>query len=295
MKKASLSRRTFLIFNYLLMALVCLSCVLPFVHLLAVSLSGRAAVAAGKVSFLPVDFTLSSYEYALKKGDFLRSLLNSLVRTFLGTSVNLLLMVITAYPLSKPKEKLLGRNIYMAYFVFTMLFSGGMIPTYLVVSRAHLKDTIWSLILPGALPVYNMIILMNFIRGLPEELQEAARMDGATEFQLLRRVVLPLLKPSLATVGLFCIVAHWNDWFSGIIYMSSREKYPLATYMQTLLRSFESLMRQAGTNYSQLVAQINVQTGRAAQLFLGALPVMLVYPFLQKYFTSGLTLGSVKG
>lgn len=295
MKKASLSRRTFLIFNYLLMAIVCLSCVLPFVHLLAVSLSGRAAVAAGKVSFLPVDFTLSSYEYALKKGDFLRSLLNSLIRTFLGTSVNLLLMVITAYPLSKPKEKLLGRNIYMAYFVFTMLFSGGMIPTYLVVSRAHLKDTIWSLILPGALPVYNMIILMNFIRGLPEELQEAARMDGATEFQLLRRVVLPLLKPSLATVGLFCIVAHWNDWFGGIIYMSSREKYPLATYMQTLLRNFESLMRQAGTNYSQLVAQINVQTGRAAQLFLGALPVMLVYPFLQKYFTSGLTLGSVKG
>lgn len=295
MKKASLSRRTFLIFNYLLMAIVCLSCVLPFVHLLAVSLSGRAAVAAGKVSFLPMDFTLSSYEYALKKGDFLRSLLNSLIRTFLGTSVNLLLMVITAYPLSKPKEKLLGRNIYMAYFVFTMLFSGGMIPTYLVVSRAHLKDTIWSLILPGALPVYNMIILMNFIRGLPEELQEAARMDGATEFQLLRRVVLPLLKPSLATVGLFCIVAHWNDWFGGIIYMSSREKYPLATYMQTLLRNFESLMRQAGTNYSQLVAQINVQTGRAAQLFLGALPVMLVYPFLQKYFTSGLTLGSVKG
>jgi len=295
MKKASLSRRIFLIFNYLLMAIVCLSCVLPFVHLLAVSLSGRAAVAAGKVSFLPVDFTLSSYEYALKKGDFMRSLLNSLIRTFLGTSVNLLLMVITAYPLSKSKEKLLGRNIYMAYFVFTMLFSGGMIPTYLVVSRAHLKDTIWSLILPGALPVYNMIILMNFIRGLPEELQEAARMDGATEFQLLRRVVLPLLKPSLATVGLFCIVAHWNDWFGGIIYMSSREKYPLATYMQTLLRNFESLMRQAGTNYSQLVAQINVQTGRAAQLFLGALPVMLVYPFLQKYFTSGLTLGSVKG
>ena len=264
-------------------------------HLLALSLSSRSAAAAGKVTFLPVEFTLSSYEYALVKGDFLRSLGNSLVRTFLGTMLNLVLIVLTAYPLSKNRNQLLGRNLYMSFFVFTMLFNGGMIPTYLVVSRAGLKNTIWSLILPGALPVYNMIILMNFIRGLPEELQEAARMDGATEFQLLYKIMLPLLKPSLATVGLFCIVSHWNDWFSGIIYMSSRDKYPLATYLQTLLRSFESLMRQAGSNYSQLLSQINVRTGRAAQLFLAALPVMLIYPFLQKYFTSGLTLGSVKG
>ncbi len=294
-RKASPSRKAFLIFNYVLMTVVCLSCVLPFVHLLAVSLSSRSAVAAGKVAFLPVELTTSSYEYALVKGDFLRSLGNSLARTFLGTLLNLVLMILTAYPLSKGKDKLMGRNLYMSFFVFTMLFNGGMIPTYLVVSRAGLKNTIWSLILPGALPVYNMIILMNFIRGLPEELQEAARIDGATEFQLLYKVVLPLLKPSLATVGLFCIVNHWNDWFSGIIYMTSREKYPLATYLQTLLRSFESLMRQAGSNYSLLVSQINVQTGRAAQLFLAALPVMLIYPFLQKYFTSGLTLGSVKG
>lgn len=294
-KTVSPSRKAFLILNYLLMAVVCLSCVLPFVHLLALSLSSRSAAAAGKVTFLPVEFTLSSYEYALVKGDFLRSLGNSLVRTFLGTMLNLVLIVLTAYPLSKNRNQLLGRNLYMSFFVFTMLFNGGMIPTYLVVSRTGLKNTIWSLILPGALPVYNMIILMNFIRGLPEELQEAARMDGATEFQLLYKIMLPLLKPSLATVGLFCIVSHWNDWFSGIIYMSSRDKYPLATYLQTLLRSFESLMRQAGSNYSQLLSQINVRTGRAAQLFLAALPVMLIYPFLQKYFTSGLTLGSVKG
>ena len=225
----------------------------------------------------------------------MRALGNSLVRTFLGTMINLVLMVLTAYPLSKEKNRLMGRNIYMAYFVFTMLFGGGMIPTYLVVSRAGLKDTIWSMILPGALPVYNMVILMNFIRGLPDELQEAARIDGASEFQLLYKVMIPLLKPALATVGLFCIVGHWNDWFSGVIYLNDRAKYPLATYMQSLLRSFESLMRQAGSDYRQLASQINVRTGRAAQLFLGALPVMLVYPFLQKYFTTGLTLGSVKG
>ena len=294
-KKLSASRKIFLICNYTLLVAVCLSCVLPFVHLLAVSLSGRPAVAAGKVTFWPIEFTLSSYEYALKKGDFMRALGNSLVRTFLGTMINLVLMVLTAYPLSKEKNRLMGRNIYMAYFVFTMLFGGGMIPTYLVVSRAGLKDTIWSMILPGALPVYNMVILMNFIRGLPDELQEAARIDGASEFQLLYKVMIPLLKPALATVGLFCIVGHWNDWFSGVIYLNDRAKYPLPTYRQSRLRSFASLMRQAGSDYRQLASQINVRTGRAAQLFLGALPVMLVYPFLQKYFTTGLTLGSVKG
>lgn len=226
-QKTSVSRKIFLACNYTLLVLVCLSCVLPFVHLFAISLSGRPAVAAGKVTFWPVEFTLSSYEYAFKKGDFMRALGNSLVRTFLGTIINLILMVLTAYPLSKGKSRLM--------------------------------------------------------------------VDGASEFQLLYKVVLPLLKPSLATVGLFCIVGHWNDWFSGIIYLNDRAMYPLATYMQSLLRSFESLMRQAGADYRQLASQINVRTGRAAQLFLGALPVMVVYPFLQKYFTSGLTLGSVKG
>nr|WP_296439363.1 ABC transporter permease subunit [uncultured Acetatifactor sp.] len=166
---------------------------------------------------------------------------------------------------------------------------------YSVGTAVGLFKSVISMILPGALPVYNMVILMNFIRGLPDELQEAARIDGASEFQLLYKVMIPLLKPALATVGLFCIVGHWNDWFSGVIYLNDRVKYPLATYMQSLLRSFESLMRQAGSDYRQLASQINVRTGRAAQLFLGALPVMLVYPFLQKYFTTGLTLGSVKG
>lgn len=183
----------------------------------------------------------------------------------------------------------------MTFFVITMLIGGGLIPTYLVVVKAGLKNSIWSLILPGGLPVYNMIILMNFIRSLPEELQEAARIDGANELQVLRRVVLPLSKPALATVGLFCIVGHWNNWFGGIIYMSDTAKYPLQTYMQSLLQNFEAMMKLSGTDYALLLSQMNAQTGRAAQLFLGAIPVMLVYPFLQKYFTTGLTLGSVKG
>ena len=295
MKKTSTSRKIFMAITYLFLILTCLTCVLPFLNLLAVSFSSNSVVAAGKVTFWPKEFTTFSYEYALRGGKFLKALLVSVELVVLGTLANLILMVLTAYPLSKSKEKLLGRNIYMTFFVITMLIGGGLIPTYLVVVKAGLKNSIWSLILPGALPVYNMIILMNFIRGLPEELQEAARIDGANEMQVLRRVVLPLSKPALATVGLFCIVGHWNNWFGGIIYMSDTAKYPLQTYMQSLLQNFEAMMKLSGTDYALLLSQMNAQTGRAAQLFLGAIPVMLVYPFLQKYFTTGLTLGSVKG
>lgn len=288
--------RIFHFVNIFILAVVSLLCVLPFINLLAISFSDSAAVAAGAVGFTPVDFTLSAYEYALKGGKFIRALFISFERVFLGVGLNLILMVLTAYPLSKTRKKVAGRNIYMVYFVITMLVSGGMIPTYLVVTGLGLKDTIWALILPGALPVYNMVILMNFMRGIPEEIEEAAAIDGASPFQILTRVLLPILKPALATVGLFCIVTHWNDWFSGMIYMNNPDNYPLQTYLQSLLQNFEQLLRtQSSQDIQALLAQMDARTGRAAQLFLGAIPVMVIYPFLQKYFTKGLVLGSVKG
>lgn len=284
-----------MVINYCILALLSLTCLLPFLHLLAVSFSSSAAVSAGEVGFIPVDFTLYSYEFALKGGKFFAALWVSLKRVVLGVVVNLVLMILTAYPLSKTKEKVAGRNIYMAFFVVTMLINGGLIPTYLVVVKLGLKNSIWSLILPGALPVYNMIILMNFMRGLPEEIEEAAMIDGAGPFRVLLQIILPVLKPALATVGLFSIVGHWNDWFSGLIYMNKPADYPLQTYLQTLLASFEQLMQKSGTDYTKLLSMMNARTGRAAQLFLGAIPIMLIYPFLQKYFTKGLVIGSVKG
>ena len=290
------ANRIFHFVNIFILAVVSLLCVLPFINLLAISFSDSAAVAAGAVGFTPVDFTLSAYEYALKGGKFILALFISFERVFLGVGLNLILMVLTAYPLSKTRKKVAGRNIYMVYFVITMLVSGGMIPTYLVVTGLGLKDTIWALILPGALPVYNMVILMNFMRGIPEEIEEAAAIDGASPFQILTRVLLPILKPALATVGLFCIVTHWNDWFSGMIYMNNPDNYPLQTYLQSLLQNFEQLLRtQSSQDIQALLAQMDARTGRAAQLFLGAIPVMVIYPFLQKYFTKGLVLGSVKG
>lgn len=292
----STGRKVFNVFNITLLAVLSLTCVLPFVHLLALSFSSSTAVQAGEVAFWPVGFNTASYTMALKGGRFLRALMISVERVALGTFINLVMMVITAYPLSKTKKEVAGRNIYMVFYVITMLIGGGLIPTYLVITSLGLKDTMWALVLPGALPVSNMVVLMNFMRGLPIEMEEAAAIDGASPIQILVKILLPVLKPALATVGLFCIVGHWNDWFGGMIYMNSPENYPLQTYLQSMLKNFtEEMKKNQGQDMGELWQMVNARTGRSAQLFLGALPVMIVYPFLQKYFTKGLVLGSVKG
>jgi len=291
----SFSKKAFNVFNYFFIGAVCLTCFLPFVHLFAVSLSSAVAVASSRVVFLPVDFTLQSYKFAYDNNKFLPALFVSFRRVGLGLLVNLLLIVLTAYPMSHNKNKLMFRNIYMTFFVFTMIFNGGMIPTYIIVSKMGLLNSIWALVLPGALPVFSMIILMNFIRNLPEELGESAMIDGAGALTVLYKIMMPLLKPSLATVALFSVVSHWNDWFNGLIYIQDPLKYPLQTYLQFLLLKMEEILRMAGGDQVKLLAMLNAQTGRAAQLFLGAIPVLVIYPFLQRYFTTGLVMGSVKG
>ena len=295
MKDNSLGRKCFNVLNYAVLLLTSVICVLPFVHLLALSFSSSTAVTAGAVSLWPVDFTTTAYEFALQGGKFFRALWISIKRILLGVPLNLFLIVITAYPLSKTKDKVLGRNLYMLFFAIPMFISGGMIPKYLVVSNLGLLDTIWALVLPGALSVYNMIIMMNFMKGLPNEIEEAAFIDGAGPFQALFRVQLPLLKPCLATLGLFSVIGHWNSWFDGVIYMNDTSLYPLQSYLHGLLRNFDEIMQLSGGDYIEMLSMMNARTGRSAQLFLAALPIMLVYPFLQKYFTKGLVLGSVKG
>jgi len=183
----------------------------------------------------------------------------------------------------------------MVFYVITMLFGGGLIPYYILVNRLGMMNSIWSLVLPASVPVYNMVILMNFMRGLPQELEEAAMIDGAGQFRILFSIILPVLKPALATVGLFAFVYHWNDWFTGALFMHNPRNYPLQTYLQTLLTNFNDMLRQSGSDYYTLLSRMNEQTGRAAQLFLALIPTLIVYPFLQKYFTTGLVMGSVKG
>ena len=289
------ARKIFIVANYIIISLLVVLCLLPFIHLLAMSFSSASAVAANRVSLFPVEFTLAAYEFCLSGGKFVKSLLISLERVLLGASLNMIIIVLTAYPLSKDKRELFGRHVYMFFFFFTMIVNGGLIPTYILVMRLKLLNSIWALILPYSVNVFNMVIMMNFIRGLPKEIEESALVDGATPLRCLFSILLPLLTPSLATVGLFSIVNHWNDWFSGFIYMQDVNRYPLQTYLQTISVDFEAIMRSAGSDYAQILSQLNARTGRAAQLFLGALPVLIVYPFLQKYFTTGLVIGSVKG
>ena len=289
------ARTAFVIFNGVFLSIVALTCITPFIHLLATSFSNSSAVAAGRVTFYPIDFTLASYEYAFRGGKFFPALWISVQRVLLGGFVNLILIFFTAYPLSKGKDKVAGRNIYMGFFVFTMIFNGGLIPTYILVTNLGLLNSIWALVLPYGLSVFSIVIMMNFIRGLPEELEESARIDGAGVFSVLFRILAPLLTPSIATVGLFSIVWHWNDWFSGMIYMQNTNMYPLQTYLRTLVRNMDEILRTARGDYARILQLMNARTGRAAQLFLGMIPVLAAYPFLQKYFTTGLVLGSVKG
>jgi putative aldouronate transport system permease protein len=289
------SRRVFNVINYIILIVTGLTCLVPFINLLAISFSDSGAVSAGRVTFWPVNFTLASYEFALSNGKFFPALFISLQRLVLGVGVNMVFMIMAAYPLSKSRAQFGARNIFMVYFVITMIIGGGLIPTYILVTRLKLLNSMWALILPGALPVWTMVILMNFIRQMPQDIEEAAIIDGAGVFRRLVSVLLPLLKPALATVSLFCAVGHWNDWFSGLIYMQSPTKYPLQTYLQSLLVSMEQMIRISGNDYMSLIAMMSARTGRAAQLFMGALPIMILYPFLQKYFTKGLVIGSVKG
>jgi len=295
MIKETKGQKIFAVFNYIFISIVCLACILPILNTLAISFSSPAQVSTGRVSLLPMEFTTMSYDFAISSGRFLRAFQVSIIRVLLGVSINLFMLVTTAYPLSKSKKRFAARNIYMTFYVITILFGGGLIPYYILVSELGLLNTIWSLVLPASVPVYSMIILMNFMRNLPSEIEEAATIDGAGHFRILFSIFLPVLKPALATVALFAFVYHWNDWFTGALFMHDPNMYPLQTYLQTLLVNFRDLLRQSGSDYHTLLQRMNEQTGRAAQLFLGIIPILVVYPFLQKYFTKGLVVGSVKG
>ena len=297
MKKMSKGRLVFEIFNYIILISAALTCLLPFVNLLAVSLSNRSAVAAGEVLFWPVDLDLSAYEFILHSNRFIRSFLISLQRVALGVAINIVVIILTAYPLSKSSKDFKSRTVYSWFFIFTMLFVPSMIPSFIVVQNLGLIDTIWALVLPGALPIFNMVVMLNFFRNLPKELEEAALIDGAGHWTILWRIFVPLSTPSIATITLFCIVNHWNAWFDGMIYMNRPENYPLQSYLQSIVVTPESIMQVMNPTdeMARLLLSLSNQTARAAQLFVATIPVLVAYPFLQKYFTTGLVMGSVKG
>jgi len=288
---SSMGRKTFAIVNYFLLGVLAILCIFPVLHELAISFSSAAAIAAGEVNLWPIGFTTSAYEFTLQREEFLHATGISLLRVLLGCSLNMLLTLLIAFPLSK-ESVLKFRTGYVWYFVFTMLFSGGMIPGYLIVKNLGLLDSIWALVLPGAVPIFNVVLMLNFFRGLPKELEEASFMDGAGYVTSLFRIYAPLSMPVLATTGLFTIVMHWNTWFDGLIYMNSLQHYPLSTYLQTVVVN----MNLGSMSLEQLkqFQAVNPQNAKAAQVFLSIVPIMAIYPFLQKYLVQGMVIGGVK-
>lgn len=293
----SKSYKVFTVINYIVLGLLALICVLPLVHVFAVSLSDRVANTAGLVTFWPVNFNLESYKYVLDDSKFLKSFGISVIRVVVGTSVQLLFTIMCAYPLSRRSSRFRARTVYVWFFLFASLFGGGLIPTYLVIKKVGLLNSFWALILPSAVPIGNVILMINFFRNLPKELEEAALIDGAGHIKVLLHIYLPLSKASLATVGLFSMVGHWNSWFDGMIYFTDTSMQPLATYLHTITTQSLLNVIQNFSDMDTLMQMLSITNDsiKSAQLFIGMVPVLCIYPFIQKYFTKGIVIGSVKG
>ncbi len=287
---------TFNIINGFLLCLLIVICFIPVMHLIALSLSKKIEAVAGNVGILPRGFNIEAYRYVMEDSRFWRSLKVTLMRVGIGVPVNVLLVVLTAYALSKPKSRFHSRGFFSAFFIFTMFFGGGMIPSYIVISKLKLINTIWALTLPGAMNIGYMVMMMNFFRGIPGEIEEAAVIDGSGQFRILFSLYLPMSLPSLATIILFASVANWNCWMDGYLYMNTPDKYPLQTYLATLLMETKNTVEMQMTpEQLKRMAQTSEKTIEAAQIFLAALPIMCFYPFLQKYYIKGIVVGSVKG
>lgn len=285
----TLSYRVFSAFNNTVLLAIAVLCLLPMFHLLMVSLSSSAAANAGLVTLWPKGLTFEAYEKTFRNANFLKSLWISIERTVLGTALGMLVNAIAAYALSKDTRVFRARNVYLWFFVVTMLFPGGLIPSYILILKLHLINNLFALILPGLVAVYNIILLLNFFRSVPKELEEAAFIDGAGHVRTFWSVYLPVSLPSLATVSLFTMVGHWNAYFDGLIYMKDAAKLPLASFMQTIIVQADM------TKFDPAAIEgLSQRTLRASQIFIGALPILIVYPFLQRYFVKGIVIGAVK-
>lgn len=287
------ARRVFQILNLIIVSLLTIISILPVWHIIAMSFSSTAPVEGGLVRLIPIDFNVYNYKFIVTNPKFYNSFFNSVVRIAVAVPFSVFCTILVAYPLSKPKERFRMRSFYSWIFIITMLFSGGIVPTYMVVKYTGIYNTIWSLVLPSAVVVFNMLLLMNFFRELPKELEESAFIDGAGHFTILLKIFIPLSKPALATLILFIFVNHWNSWFDGLIYFSSQEDYPLQTYLQTILTIPDT--KNMSPQELMELGKRSRRAVNAAQIVVSTIPIMIVYPFLQKYYTKGLVLGSVKG
>jgi putative aldouronate transport system permease protein len=293
--KLPIVERTGRIFNYVFLSLIAFCCLYPFINIVVTSLSSRRAVYAGEVYLWPVEFNLDAYKEVLLDGQIFVSMWNTAILTVVGTVMSMTSTILCAYALSK--KRLMGRGIFMGLIVFTMMFSGGMIPSFLLIRNLGLMDSYWALWLGGLQSSYNMIVLRTFFQGIPESLEEAAQIDGAGDPYILVRIVLPLSGAALATIALFYAVGWWNTYFSAVMYITSTSKQTLMVKLRQMLDAMQVLVSQAqaGINEGSSMTNIAAETFKAATILVSMLPIMCVYPFLQKYFVKGVMIGSVKG
>ena len=289
--KESKGYRVFQVFNLLIMLFVVFVTLYPFLYLLAQSFSSEAAIYAGKVSFFPVDFTTRTYSIILGKQDFFVYYGNTVFYSVVGTVISLVGTAVLAYPLSK--KRLVLNKFFTPFVVFTMFFAGGMIPNYVLVAQAlHMRDTMWAIVIPGAISAYNVLLMKSFFAGLPDELEEAAAVDGMSAYGIFIKIIVPLSKPIIATMFLFYIVGIWNNWWSPFLYLDSKDKWPIALYLRQLIMGAMGTQEVgAGLDESSQIAA----TVKSACMVLTAAPIICVYPFIQKYFVQGMMMGSVKG
>jgi putative aldouronate transport system permease protein len=285
--------KIFKISNYAILSIAGIMCLLPFIHILAVSLSSNTVVAAGKVTFMPIEFTFNAYKFLLKKVQFWNSFGISTLRVLIGGAINIFIVLTMSYPLSKSNRYFRSRTFYAWFIFFTALFSGGLIPLYQVVYKLGLIGSIWALVLPCAVPVFNIILMLNFFRQIPSELEEASYIDGCGHWRTLFQIFIPCSIPAIATIVLFTVVGHWNSWFDGLIFSNRPEQYPLQSYLQTIIIGMD--FSQGATGSLDELANLSDKTLKSAQIIIATIPIIALYPMLQRYFISGIVVGSVKG
>ncbi|MDC3418350.1 carbohydrate ABC transporter permease [Aquibacillus salsiterrae] len=279
--------------NYVFMVLLLILMLYPFWYILMGSLSDSKLAVGGGLFLIPVGFSVDAYTAILQNSAFLSSLGTTLITTIAGTAIGTFFTATTAYALSKSR---LRGGVFFAFIVlFTMLFNGGLVPNYLLIKELGMMNSLWALILPNAINAFNVFVMMSFFRGIPNELEEAAKIDGANDLTIFFRIVLPLSKPVLATIGLFIAVFYWNDFFSTILYINDKDMWQLQAYLRNLIENTSMAIR--GGSGTAVTAQMNVSpfTIRMASIIIATVPILIVYPFLQKHFAKGAMIGSIKG
>lgn len=298
LKLKSTSERAFTIAAYIIMTALALICIFPCLHVFSKSISGGNLVATGQIYFTPKAIQFETMGYILEKTEFFNCLKNTLIVTVLGTAISMFTTITTAYPLSKPKMP--GRKLFVMLYVISMVFFGGIVPAYMVVNTLGILDTYWAIILPFAIVQFNMFVMKSYFEGLPESIEEAAQIDGASDVQTLVRIVIPMSKPVIATVSLLYAVNYWNNYFHAMMYTNSSSMRTLQVYLYDIINNGQAFLESLysgslGTNLGNSMVNITTDGMVAAAVTLSIIPIIAVYPFVQRYLIKGITLGSVKG